>query len=541
MSEIDGESAERWQRLEHWFQRALACAPDERGRVLDDLPDDEPGLREELRRLLANHAALSGGGSQSAFLEALDAGSAAALLETPAAEEVGAGEAVGPYRVIRRLGEGGMGVVYLAEDPRLERKVALKLLPPWLSSNSTARERLVLEAKAASALDHANIATIHEINAADDGRLYIVMAYYEGETLDARITRGPMVRDEAIDIARQIAGGLAAAHDRGIVHRDIKPANVMITPEGVAKILDFGIAKIGGDGPTRTGTTLGTVAYMSPEQAMAEPVDARSDIWSLGVLLHQMLAGALPFGAEAPGALLYQICHEDPAPLEQLRPDVHPEIANLVHRCLAKDPNQRPASGREIVTELSAPDQSKPALAAPRISTRSETQAGTESGTQSARAGSGRLWMAAVALALIVVTAGGYAIWTRGSIPAAVDVAPGVQSVAVLPFVNLSGTEEAEPYAQGVHDDLLTRLSNIADFRVIARRAVEPYRGSDIPTQDIAEALGVRWVLEGGALRAGPHHAEPLRPPARNHDADLAVAGGSAHPAGGGASGGAAH
>ena len=199
----------------------------------------------------------------------------------------------GPYQVVSQLGRGGMGLVYTATDPRLDRRVAIKLLPPDLARDETAKQRFLQEAKAASALAHPNICNIHEINETADGQLYLVMAHYEGKTLKERIARGPLDVNDAIDIATQVGQGLAKAHAAGIVHRDIKPANLMVTADGTVKILDFGLGKLAGaEGMTQTGTTLGTVAYMSPEQLRGEEVDHGTDIWSLGVVLFKMVAGA---------------------------------------------------------------------------------------------------------------------------------------------------------------------------------------------------------------------------------------------------------
>ena len=208
-------------------------------------------------------------------------------------------QTVSHYQIEEKLGGGGMGVVYKARDLKLKRTVALKFLPPELTRDEEAKVRFMHEAQAASALDHVNVGSIHEIDEAEDGRLFIAMAYYAGETLKKKIARGPLPVAEALDYAVQIAQGLSKAHEAGIIHRDVKPANVMVTEEGVVKIVDFGLAKVAEQTQlTKTGTTLGTVAYMSPEQARGEAVDQRTDIWALGVVLYEMLVGRRPFPGE---------------------------------------------------------------------------------------------------------------------------------------------------------------------------------------------------------------------------------------------------
>ena len=299
---------ERWRQIEALFTEAVVVGSDERAALLARRTDD-PRLRREVERLLAAHDRAGG------FLDQLDTERAAALMSSPEVED---GRTIGPYRVLRRLAAGGMGVVYLARDPRLDRRVVLKLLPPYLSGHATAERRFIEEAKAASGLDHPHIATIYEIGKTAGDRLYIAMAYYEGETLRQRLERGPLPVEEALDLAAQTAEGLAAAHAREIIHRDIKPANVIIAPpapgqkRGLAKILDFGVAKMAGEALTRTGATLGTVAYMSPEQTRGEGVDPRTDLWSLGVMLYEMLAGVRPFRADNEQALIYSIRHDQP-------------------------------------------------------------------------------------------------------------------------------------------------------------------------------------------------------------------------------------
>ena len=256
------------------------------------------------------------------------------------------GRTLNHYRVIDYVGGGGMGVVYKAEDLRLERTVALKFLPPELTRDPDAKIRFLQEARSASVLDHPNICTIHEVGETDDGRLYLAMPHYGGETLRRRIERGPIPIDEAIDIAEQIARGLAKAHRGGIVHRDIKPANIMVTDDGVVKILDFGLAKlIGAAAITRTGSSLGTPAYMSPEQARGEDVDHRTDLWSFGIVLYEMVAGRRPFRGDHDQAVLYGILNETPKPLTEIRSEAPPELERIADGLLAKDV-ERPLSHR---------------------------------------------------------------------------------------------------------------------------------------------------------------------------------------------------
>jgi predicted Ser/Thr protein kinase/predicted esterase len=258
----------------------------------------------------------------------------------------------GKYRIIEEIGRGGMGIVYKAEDIRLQRTVALKFLPPQLAESVELRERLLIEARAAAALSHPNICVIHEVGESEE-RPYIAMEYVEGETLRDKINKGPLATGTALDIAIQVADGLDSAHGKGIVHRDIKSANIMITVKGQAKIMDFGLAKVKA-GPllTREGATLGTVAYMSPEQAQGEVIDHRSDIWSLGVVMYEMLCGALPFKGEREASILYSVVHEDPRPLKALKPDVPQELQQIIDRSLKKKPEARYGSTAELLKDL---------------------------------------------------------------------------------------------------------------------------------------------------------------------------------------------
>jgi serine/threonine protein kinase/formylglycine-generating enzyme required for sulfatase activity/predicted esterase len=263
------------------------------------------------------------------------------------------GKTVSHYKIIEKIGSGGMGTVYKAQDTKLDRFVALKFLPLHLSQAEEEKRRFIHEAKAASALDHPNICNIYEIDETKDGQMFIVMACYEGESLKERIDRGPLPVDEAIDIAVQIAKGLEKAHSKEIVHRDIKPANVLITKDGQVKIVDFGLAKLAGITIlTKEGTTLGTVAYMSPEQTQGTKVDHRTDIWALGVILYEMLTGERPFKGDYEQAVMYSIINEEPIPVKKVNPAVPPDLEKIVSKSLLKNPELRYTSAAELVKDL---------------------------------------------------------------------------------------------------------------------------------------------------------------------------------------------
>ncbi|MEO8448898.1 MAG: tetratricopeptide repeat protein [Gemmatimonadota bacterium] len=333
-------SAERWSELRELLGAFLECAPDGRAEFLDRVCAGRPGLREELLELAGAH-------ERASMLDAWPSGRLDAALGTAPALT----GTVLHYRILERLGEGGMGVVYQARDLRLERTVALKFLPAHLGLEPAAKERLRVEAQAAAALDHPNICIIHEIGEAADGQLFIAMPYYEGETLRDRLTRGPLPPDEAIGLTVQAARGLAKAHERGVIHRDIKPANLMITPEGVLKILDFGIAKVSGAELTSPGERPGTVEYMSPEQIETETLDGRTDVWSLGVVLYEMLTGERPFQGGHHFAVMREILERRPVPLGSTRPGLPEAVDRVLTRMLAKAPADRFSAG-ELVSEL---------------------------------------------------------------------------------------------------------------------------------------------------------------------------------------------
>jgi Tol biopolymer transport system component len=263
------------------------------------------------------------------------------------------GQTISHYKILEKLGGGGMGVVYKAQDLKLDRAVALKFLPPELTLDPDAKERFVHEAKAASSLQHHNICTIHDVDQTADGQMFIVMDLYEGETLKSRVAKGRLRIEEATDLAIQVAQGLAEAHAHGIIHRDIKPANILITKSGVAKIVDFGLAKLSGATKvTKTGSTLGTVAYMAPEQLQGSDVDARADIFSVGVVLYEMLTGKTPFRGDHEAALMYSIMNEEPEPLQMQVPDATSELIHVVSRALEKDPANRYKTMDDLLIDL---------------------------------------------------------------------------------------------------------------------------------------------------------------------------------------------
>ncbi len=334
-----------WDAIEPLLHEALARPAAERAQYLAVACGDE-ACRREVEALIESH-------ERPGKLDELAAAVMAPLLAQPGQPppNLGALPTLPRYQIVDRLGGGGMGVVYRARDERLERQVALKFLPPHLSSDAAAKKRFMFEARAAASLEHPNICTVHEIGETEDGQLYIVMGCYDGETLDRRIARGPLPLDEALRIATDVARGLAKAHDRGIVHRDVKPANIMVTADGVVKILDFGIAKLGDAGLTHTGV-IGTITYMSPEQAFGETVDHRADIWALGVVLYEMLTGVRPFRGPGDQALLFSILTQEPEPLTELRNDVPPEVGTLIRRALAKRAQDRFATTHELLAAL---------------------------------------------------------------------------------------------------------------------------------------------------------------------------------------------
>jgi serine/threonine protein kinase len=394
------------------------------------------------------------------------------------------GQTISHYKILSKLGEGGMGVVYKAEDLKLGRSVALKFLTSSIVDDKT-RQRFVHEARAASALEHPNICSIHEIDESPDGQMFIVMPCYEGESLAAKIERGPLKLDEAAEIAIQVASGLSKAHEKGIIHRDIKPGNIFMTSDGLAKIVDFGLAKLATQTKlTRSGMTTGTVAYMSPEQARGEEVDHRTDIWSLGVALYEMVTGRLPFRGEHEPAVVYSIMNEEPEPVTGVRTGVPMELERIIRKCMAKSPGERYQHADEVVADMRRMGK---ALAAPAPTRPQEFRTGL-------RPRRGRPWLWVAALAVVVVVVVG--VLSRYRAPSRVAPVSERKMLAVLPFVNL-GSAEDEYFAAGITEEITSRLATIRELGVISRTSAVHYAGTNKTIKQIGAELDVQYILEG--------------------------------------------
>jgi len=534
---------ERWQKIDELFHAAVERNDGERAAFLNDACAGDESLRKQVEALLAGHEQ-AGSFIESPAME-VEARGVAADPENKEAE-LANGETVSHYRIISPLGSGGMGDVYLAQDTVLSRQVALKLLPENFTRDRERLHRFQQEARAASALNHPNIITIYEIGLVE-GRHFIAIEFIDGQTLrqnffgDGSHTSGKQLRlRDVLDIAIQTADALAAAHEAGIVHRDIKPENIMVRRrDGYVKVLDFGLAKLAegavdSEAPTRAqvktsvGVVMGTVTYMSPEQARGEPVDARTDVWSLGVVLYELVAGCVPFKRSTQSEVIASILEREPPPLARYASEVPPELERIVIKALTKDREARYQTAKDLLVDLRRLRQ--------RLDVEAEIErtAEPEKGREEKAVATGNEQTAAVTAQAagvatkdtavthsaspakwITLNKRGALILISGLVVASVVAyfaysryAAGIKAgtirrVAVLPFANKSGNPDMDYLSDGISESLINSLSQLPGVTVIARNSSFTYKGKEADAQEVANALGVEGLLTGRVTQSG--------------------------------------
>ena len=450
---------------------------------------------------------------------------------------IATGKRLGRYEIRSQIGAGGMGEVYLAQDTKLDRKVAVKILPAEIAAHPDRMKRFVQEAKAASALNHPNIITIYEIDETESGH-FIAIEFIEGETLRQRMRNAPMKIAEVIDVAAQVASALSAAHSAGIVHRDIKPENIMLRRDGIVKVLDFGLAKltqpetstIDAEAATKPliqtepGRVMGTIGYMSPEQVRGIELDARTDIWSLGVVLYEMLAGQAPFAGETSSHIGVAILEKEPAPPVRYASQLPADLQRIVRKTLAKDRDDRYQSARDLLIdlktlrrELDLQSEIERSLAPSVDTPPNTTEAAPETRTDSLSHATGiaelrptssaqyvatgiRHYKLTAVVALLIVVAAAAGLWWYFHLR---NTAVAIESLAVLPFVNASGNAEVEYLSDGMTDMLITSLSQLPQLSVKARSSVFRYKGKDTSPQQVGKELNVQAILTGRLVQHG--------------------------------------
>jgi serine/threonine-protein kinase len=488
----------RWDRITDIYHATIARPPEERAWFLGEECQGDESLRKQVEVMVESHERSGDFIESPAFAVAPEL-----LIDEPTGDLIG--QLIGHYRIESLLGVGGMGEVYLARDERLGRKVALKLLPEHLTADETQLSRFEHEARTASALNHPNILTVYEIGA-EANRQFIATEFIEGMTLRASLARGRMNLHDALEIAVQVASALAAAHETGVVHRDIKPENIMLRPDGYAKVLDFGIAKLTEQRPpadddhdvgtaavlqTRPGLVPGTARYMSPEQTRGQTVDARSDIWSLGVVIYEMVGGITPIPGETPSDSIASILKTEPPSLSGVLPEVPVKLQSILQKALRKNSDERYQTTKEMLAELrdlkgeleaegSSP-QTK-ARAEPIVSKIKRHKRGV---------------LLTLAAAILAAAAFAYSFYFVAPAPS-----PNEKSIAVLPFTDLSQARDQEYFCDGIQEEILTRLSKIRDLKVISRTSTQRFKSAPQNLPEIAKQLGVANILEGTLQKA---------------------------------------
>ena len=483
----------RFQTIEEIFLAALDQEPDQISAFLDTACEGDEALRREVEVLLTSDQ------RAGRFIESSPVGLATKIIQNREADSL-LGQTIDHYKISESIGAGGMGEVYLATDIVAGRKAALKLLPMRFTGDAERLKRFEREARAVVGLNHPNVVTVYEIGE-DRSIHYIASELIKGETLRQRLTREPMQLSEVLDVAIQVTSALAAAHQAGIVHRDIKPENIMLRPDGYVKVLDFGIAKLAEQElpitlprdealllvETNLGSVLGTVRYMSPEQACGGHVDKRTDIWSLGVVLYEMATGHAPFTGDTPREVMSSILEKEPPPLANYVARTPAELQQIISKTLRKDREERYHSAHELLNALK------------------DLRRKLEAELERAAAPLWLRWARSPAALVLVVLVAALRLalpfyWHRNL----ATISPPQKSIAVLPFENLSKDEENAYFAGGVQDEILTDLAKIADLKVISRTSVMKYK-SDLERnlREIAKTLGVSHVIEGSVQRAG--------------------------------------
>jgi serine/threonine protein kinase len=485
----------RFQTIEEIFLAALQQEPDQVNAFLDTACAGDAVLRREVEALLASDQ------RAGRFIETSSVGLATKVIQNQHADSL-VGRTIGHYKISESIGTGGMGEVYLATDITAGRKAALKLLPFRFTGDAERLKRFQQEAHAVVGLNHPNILTVYEIGE-DHSIHYIASELIEGETLRDHLERGPMQLSEALEVAIQVASALAVAHQAGIVHRDIKPENIMLRPDGYAKVLDFGIAKLAEQElptsmpkdhalllvETNLGSVLGTVRYMSPEQARGGHVDKTTDIWSLGVVLYEMVTGHAPFSGDTPKEVMASILEKEPPPVTRYVARAPAELQQIVSKTLRKDPAQRYRNAHELLHALK------------------ELRRKLEFKLQRAAAPLWLRWARSPIALLLVLLAAALALtfpfFRHGNLPTSL---PPDKSIAVLPLQNLSEDKENAFFADDVQDELLSNLSKIKDLKVISRTSVMQYKsGITRNLKEIGQQLGVSNIVEGSVGRSGDH------------------------------------